>query len=84
MQRWQQTGQHKVIETVGYRSNSHRNADERRSSGLQSQKRGALGMAFIDNVLDRIGRVIARRLRNPSSGYEPFTSPDPDILLQTL
>ncbi len=41
-------------------------------------------MAFIDNLLDRVGRTIARRLENPSSGYEPFTPSDPDILRQTL
>jgi cell wall-associated NlpC family hydrolase len=48
------------------------------------QKKGAQNMALIDNLLDRIGRMIARRLRHPSSGYEPFTPPAINNLQLTL
>ena len=41
-------------------------------------------MTFFDNMLDRLGHVIARRLGKPSSGYEPFTPSDPETLRQTL
>lgn len=41
-------------------------------------------MAFIDNMLDRIGHLIAGRLTHPSSGYEPFTPSDPETLRRTL
>jgi hypothetical protein len=41
-------------------------------------------MAFIDNLLDRLGHVIARRLETPSSGYEPFMPSDPEALRRTL
>lgn len=41
-------------------------------------------MAFIDTMLDLIGRRIAERLEAPSSGYEPFTPSDPETLRGTL
>jgi hypothetical protein len=41
-------------------------------------------MAFIDRVLDRIGRLIAGRLRKQSGGYEPSIPSDHDTLRQTL
>jgi cell wall-associated NlpC family hydrolase len=41
-------------------------------------------MAFIDNLLDRLGHVIASRLETPSSGYEPFMPSDPEALRRTL
>ncbi len=41
-------------------------------------------MTFADNILDRIGRFIARRLEAPASGYEPFTPSDPETLRRTL
>ncbi len=41
-------------------------------------------MSFVDGILDNIGRWIAARLESESSGYEPFTPSDPEILLQVL
>jgi hypothetical protein len=41
-------------------------------------------MAFIDNMLDRLGRVIAKQLTTPSSGYEPFVFQDAEKLRKTL
>jgi Permuted papain-like amidase enzyme, YaeF/YiiX, C92 family len=41
-------------------------------------------MAFVDTVLDFVGRRIAERLTAPVSGYEPFSFPDPQILGRTL
>ena len=41
-------------------------------------------MAVIDNMLDRIGRMIAKQLTNPSSGYEPFIKQDSENLRKTL
>ncbi len=41
-------------------------------------------MALFDTLLDRIGRMIADRLEAPSSGYEPFTPPDPETLRRIL
>ncbi|MCR4266396.1 lipo-like protein [Nitratireductor sp. ZSWI3] len=35
-------------------------------------------------LLDRVGRFLARRLQSESSGYEPYTPSDPDILHRTL
>ena len=35
-------------------------------------------------MLDGIGRIIARYLQRPISGYEPFTPSDPDALRQSL
>jgi len=37
-----------------------------------------------DTLLDRIGRMLARRLQSESSGYEPYTPSDPDTLRRTL
>jgi hypothetical protein len=37
-----------------------------------------------DTLLDRIGRFLARRLEEESSGYEPYTPSDPDTLRRTL
>ncbi len=37
-----------------------------------------------DTLLDRIGHLIARRLQSESSGYEPYTPSDPEILHRTL
>lgn len=37
-------------------------------------------MALFDTFLDRVGRLIARRLAEPSRGYEPFTPSDPETL----
>ena len=34
--------------------------------------------------LDRIGRFLADRLREETSGYEPFTPSDPEVLRRTL
>lgn len=41
-------------------------------------------MAFVDRVLDLIGRRIAARLEEPISGYEPFTPSDPETLRRIL
>ncbi len=41
-------------------------------------------MAFVDNILDRIGDWIAGRLEEQSSGYEPFTPSDPETLQRFL
>lgn len=41
-------------------------------------------MTKLDNVLDRIGRLIARRLETPASGYDPSTPSDPTALSRTL
>jgi Permuted papain-like amidase enzyme, YaeF/YiiX, C92 family len=41
-------------------------------------------MAFVDTVLDFIGRRIAERLEVPASGYEPFSPSDPETLRRTL
>jgi hypothetical protein len=41
-------------------------------------------MAFVDTVLDSVGRCIAERLEAPVSGYEPFSPSDPQTLGQTL
>ena len=35
-------------------------------------------------MLDRIGRLLARRLESESSGYEPYTPSDPNTLRRTL
>ena len=37
-----------------------------------------------DTWLDRLGRFLARRLEDESSGYEPYTPSDPDTLRRTL
>ena len=37
-----------------------------------------------DTLLDRIGHLMARRLRSESSGYEPYTPSDPETLHRTL
>jgi hypothetical protein len=37
-----------------------------------------------DTLLDRIGRFLARRLEEESSGYEPYTPSDPETLRRTL
>lgn len=37
-----------------------------------------------DTVLDRIGRFLARRLQDESSGYRPYTPSDPETLRRTL
>jgi hypothetical protein len=37
-----------------------------------------------DTLLDRVGRFLARRLQEESSGYEPYTPSDPDTLRRTL
>lgn len=37
-----------------------------------------------DTLLDRIGNLMARRLQEESSGYEPYTPSDPDTLRRTL
>ncbi|BCH28022.1 YiiX/YebB-like N1pC/P60 family cysteine hydrolase [Mesorhizobium sp. L-8-3] len=37
-----------------------------------------------DTFLDRIGRFLARRLVQESSGYEPYTPSDPETLRRTL
>jgi hypothetical protein len=34
--------------------------------------------------LDRVGRFLAGRLRQESSGYEPFTPSDPEVMRRTL
>ncbi len=37
-----------------------------------------------DTLLDRLGRRLADRLQNQTSGYEPYTPSDPDTLARTL
>lgn len=37
-----------------------------------------------DRLLDRFGRFLARRLQTQSSGYQPYTPSDPEILHRTL
>jgi hypothetical protein len=37
-----------------------------------------------DTLLDRIGRFLAKRLEEESSGYQPYTPSDPDTLRRTL
>lgn len=41
-------------------------------------------MTFVDTLLGRIGRSVARLLRTESVGYEPWTPPDPDRLARLL
>ncbi len=41
-------------------------------------------MALVDTVLDRIGRLIVKRLEKPARGYEPFTPSDPETLGRVL
>src|SRR5437899_12986503 len=41
-------------------------------------------MRAVAQVLDVIGRVIARYLERPVQGYEPFTPSDPSALRQSL
>jgi len=41
-------------------------------------------MSFFDSVLDRVGRWIAGRLGAQVSGYQPFTSSDPQTLNRFL
>ena len=41
-------------------------------------------MGLINNLLDLMGRAIARRLARPSTGYEPFMPLDPDTLRKIL
>jgi hypothetical protein len=41
-------------------------------------------MAFVDTVLDIIGRRIAERLEVPAAGYEPFSPSDAETLRRTL
>ena len=41
-------------------------------------------MALFDTVLDRIGRLIVKRLEKPARGCEPFTPSDPETLLRVL
>jgi len=45
---------------------------------------GVAAIALFDTILDRIGRLIARRLQKPVSGYEPFTPSDPVTLRRVL
>jgi hypothetical protein len=40
--------------------------------------------ATVDTTLDKIGRWLAGRLRAETSGYEPYTPSDPDILRTVL
>ncbi len=37
-----------------------------------------------DNWLDRLGQLVAARLRSETSGYEPYTPSDPETLERTL
>ena len=37
-----------------------------------------------DTILDRIGRFLAGRLQEESSGYEPYTPSDPETLRRVL
>ena len=37
-----------------------------------------------DSLLDRLGRVLARRLHSTNPGYEPYTPSDPETLSRTL
>ncbi len=37
-----------------------------------------------ETLLDRLGRLMARKLESASSGYEPYTPSDPDTLRRTL
>ena len=41
-------------------------------------------MALFDTILDRIGRLIVKRLEKPARGCEPFTPSDPETLLRVL
>ena len=41
-------------------------------------------MAFVDTVLDFVGRHIAERLEAPVGGYEPFSPSDPQTLCRIL
>ncbi len=41
-------------------------------------------MTFVDRLLGRTGRLIARLLRSESVGYEPWTPPDPARLARLL
>jgi hypothetical protein len=45
---------------------------------------GVAAITLFDTILDRIGRLIARRLQKPVSGYEPFTPSDPVTLRRVL
>ncbi|MBL0372581.1 lipo-like protein [Rhizobium sp. KVB221] len=37
-----------------------------------------------DTLLDRFGRMLASRLHQETSGYEPFTPSDPEVMRRTL
>lgn len=37
-----------------------------------------------DTILDRLGRFLAKRLRSPNPGYEPYTPSDPETLSRIL
>ncbi len=41
-------------------------------------------MAFFDTFLDRVGRLIVRKLEEPARGCEPFTPSDPETLRRVL
>ena len=45
---------------------------------------GVAAITLFDTILDRFGRLIARRLQKPVSGYEPFTPSDPVTLRRVL
>jgi hypothetical protein len=38
----------------------------------------------VETPLDRLGRIVARRLRRETSGYQPYTPSDPQTLRRTL
>lgn len=52
--------------------------------GKRLRLRALVEMATYDNVLDRLGRLIAARLEAPTSEYEPYTPSDPEALRRTL
>ena len=41
-------------------------------------------MGLFDNILEGIGRLLAKLLVKESSGYEPYTPSDPETLAKTL
>ena len=41
-------------------------------------------MTMLDTLFDRLGRMLAGRLEEESSGYQPFTPSDPETLRNTL
>jgi cell wall-associated NlpC family hydrolase len=56
------------------------NCNDHKTHGADRARAGNV-MSWLQ---DRIGRMLARYLEKPATGYEPFTPSDPDALARTL